>query len=50
MYRSVSESVPLGKRYGTAVEVANLVVWLLSDEASYVSGALHLIDGALNAG
>jgi 3alpha(or 20beta)-hydroxysteroid dehydrogenase len=50
VYRSVSGSVPLGKRYGTAVEVANLVVWLLSDEASYVSGALHLIDGALNAG
>ncbi len=50
VFRAVSESVPLGKRYGTAAEVANLVVWLLSDEASYVSGALHLIDGALNAG
>ena len=23
--------------------------WLLSDEASYVSGTTHLIDGALNA-
>jgi NAD(P)-dependent dehydrogenase (short-subunit alcohol dehydrogenase family) len=42
--------VPLGKRYGTAVEVANLAVWLLSPEAEYVSGALYLIDGALNAG
>ena len=50
MFQSVSASVPLGKRYGTAGEVSNMVVWLLSDEASYVSGALHLIDGALNAG
>ena len=50
VFQSVSASVPLGKRYGTAGEVSNMVVWLLSDEASYVSGALHLIDGALNAG
>jgi len=48
-YERVAGTVPLGKRYGTAEEVANLVVWLLSDEASYVSGSLHLIDGALNA-
>jgi hypothetical protein len=25
------------------------VAWLLSSESEYVSGALHLIDGALNA-
>lgn len=50
VFRAVSESVPLYKRYGTATEVANLVVWLLSSESEYVSGSLHLIDGALNAG
>ena len=50
VFQAVSQSVPLGKRYGTAVEVANLAVWLLSPEAEYVSGALYLIDGALNAG
>ncbi len=50
VFKSVSESVPLYKRYGTATEVANLVVWLLSDESEYVSGSLHLIDGAVNAG
>jgi NAD(P)-dependent dehydrogenase (short-subunit alcohol dehydrogenase family) len=50
VFASVSNSVPYGKRYGTAAEVANVVLWLLSDEAEYVSGALHLIDGALNAG
>src|SRR5258708_5493587 len=50
VFRAVSDSVPYGKRYGTAAEVANLVMWLLSDESEYVSGALHLIDGGLNAG
>jgi NAD(P)-dependent dehydrogenase (short-subunit alcohol dehydrogenase family) len=49
-YRAVSATVPLGQRYGTAAEVANVVAWLLSSESEYVSGALHLIDGALNAG
>ena len=49
-FRAVSASVPLYQRYGTAAEVANVVLWLLSDQSEYVSGALHLIDGALNAG
>jgi NAD(P)-dependent dehydrogenase (short-subunit alcohol dehydrogenase family) len=49
VYRRVSESIPLGRRYGTAEEVASLAVWLLSDEAAYISGSLHLIDGSLNA-
>jgi len=42
-------TIPLGHRYGTAEEVSNLVTWLLSDEASYVSGSVHLIDAAVNA-
>lgn len=33
------------KRAGTAAEVANMVVWLASDTASYVSGANLSIDG-----
>ena len=49
VYERVAASVPLGKRYGTADEVANLAVWLLSDEASYISGSTHLIDAAVNA-
>ena len=47
-YERVAARVPMG-RYGTAEEVSNLATWLLSDEASYVSGAVHLVDGALNA-
>lgn len=37
--------IPLA-RYGTPQEVAAAVAWLLSDEASYVSGAIIPVDGA----
>jgi 3alpha(or 20beta)-hydroxysteroid dehydrogenase len=40
--------IPL-KRYGTAEEVANLVAWLLSDDASYVSGSVSTIDAGLTS-
>jgi NAD(P)-dependent dehydrogenase (short-subunit alcohol dehydrogenase family) len=40
----LSNEIPLG-RPGTPEEVANLVAWLCSDEASYVTGTSLLIDG-----
>jgi 3alpha(or 20beta)-hydroxysteroid dehydrogenase len=47
-YQAIAQRVPMG-RYGTADEVGNLVTWLLSRQASYVSGATYLVDGAFNA-
>ncbi|MDA0232212.1 MAG: SDR family oxidoreductase [Chloroflexi bacterium] len=37
---------PMG-RIGNAEEIAMLAVWLASDEASYVTGQVHVIDGAM---
>jgi 2-keto-3-deoxy-L-fuconate dehydrogenase len=37
---------PIG-RLGTAAEVAGLALFLASDEASYITGQVHLVDGGM---
>ena len=37
---------PMG-RLGTPEEVANLALFLASDESSYITGHAHLVDGGM---
>ncbi|MGA9521715.1 MAG: glucose 1-dehydrogenase [Myxococcaceae bacterium] len=45
----ISSRVPL-RRLAEPEEVSNLVLFLASDDSSYISGMEHVIDGALTAG
>ncbi|WP_409305580.1 SDR family NAD(P)-dependent oxidoreductase [Peribacillus sp. SCS-155] len=44
--KQYASAIPFG-RYGEAEEVANVVNFLLSDEASYVSSSAYTVDGAM---
>src|SRR5215469_7780767 len=46
--RAFTNFVPL-RREGTAEDVANVVLFLASDDASYVTGAEFVVDGGLTA-
>ena len=44
----VNKNIPCG-RFGTPEEVANLSLFLVSDEAQYINGSIFNIDGAFGA-
>ena len=45
----LAASIPM-KRVGTSEELANLIVFLASDKASFVTGQTYSADGGKNAG
>ena len=45
----LTATVPLGRPAGPE-EVANMVLWLASDKASYVTGSCHTVDAGMLAG
>lgn len=46
MYASAVPKIPAG-RIAEPLEVANIIVFLASDEAAYVTGATWLVDGGI---
>lgn len=44
----IANGIPVG-RFGSPDEVANVAAFLVSDEASYVSGAVYAVDGGSGA-
>jgi 3-oxoacyl-[acyl-carrier protein] reductase len=47
--KAVMEPRALIKRFGTAAEIANAVLFMASDEASYITGATLVVDGGFTA-
>jgi NAD(P)-dependent dehydrogenase (short-subunit alcohol dehydrogenase family) len=47
--KHVLQTIPIG-RVAQPVEVANFIVFLLSDKASYITGNVSRVDGAWLAG
>ncbi len=45
----LNSMIPLG-RSGSPEEIANMVLWLASDKASYVTGSCHNVDAGLVSG
>ena len=44
----IASTIPC-KRFGEAEDIANVALFLVSDEASYVTGSIYAVDGGMGA-
>jgi NAD(P)-dependent dehydrogenase (short-subunit alcohol dehydrogenase family) len=49
LHNQVEAMIPM-KRYGTDQEVANMALFLGSDDSTYCTGSIHMVDGGFIAG
>lgn len=49
MRQKLAAGIPL-KRYGTPEEVAQVMLFLASDDSSYCTGGVYMVDGGISAG
>ena len=47
-FETLRSAIPLG-RFGTAEEIANLAVFLLSEQAGFITGEVVVADGGFTA-
>ena len=48
MRQALIQSIPMG-RYGVPADVANLILFLASDESKFLNGGLYMVDGGMTA-